>query len=211
MAPTLAIIVLTLRSLLEPKSFLRSSMECGSVRSGPKRQERAAARRARPFEGPKPAREKRGPRCADLGSRPQTVNVGGLRRTPPPSDLRSASSPAKRERRRGAKRRDGGGVPSFSVHSRARAGLCALEPGGDVLVVGIDRLADLGPEIEEAVEQDVGQREAVAGDPLASGDQAVEPGELLLGGGLQVGGGGGDAVDPLLEHLQAFGIAEAVG
>src|SRR6266571_7446543 len=50
------------------------------------------------------------------------------------------------------------------------------EPRGDMAVGGIERLADHGAEIEEAIEQYVGEREALAADVVAVvGELCVEP------------------------------------
>ena len=45
-------------------------------------------------------------------------------------------------------------------------------PGDDVGVGGIERLADLAAEIKPAIEQDVGQREALAAEIVAAGGLA---------------------------------------
>src|SRR5215469_14773024 len=44
----------------------------------------------------------------------------------------------------------------------------AVEPGGDVRVGGVERLADRGRKSGEAIEQDVGQRETFAAQIVAS-------------------------------------------
>src|SRR5580692_10007955 len=75
----------------------------------------------------------------------------------------------------------------------ARTGLHAAEPGGNVLAIGIERLADIGHEVEEGKQQDVGH------------------GELVAGRCLQLPGGAGNAADAVLEHLQALGETETVG
>jgi len=72
-------------------------------------------------------------------------------------------------------------------------------PRRQVGVGRIHRLPHLGAELEEGEQQDVGQGEALANDPFAAGDQAVEPGELGLGDGLQVVGGVRDGVDAVLD------------
>jgi hypothetical protein len=52
---------------------------------------------------------------------------------------------------------------------RGRTGGDAVEPGGHVGEPRVERLADPAPEVEGAVENDVGDGEAVAGDPALAG------------------------------------------
>src|ERR1700738_3308237 len=93
----------------------------------------------------------------------------------------------------------------------ARTGLHAAEPGGNVLAIGIERLADIGHEVEEGKQQDVGHGELVAGDEGLRAHQPIEPLELVARRCLQLPGGAGNAADAVLEHLQALGETETVG
>src|SRR6266700_2120855 len=72
-------------------------------------------------------------------------------------------------------------VPAFAgttkgclrLHRRPLAD--AREPGGDIGVGGIERLADLAAEIDPAIEQDVGEREAIAAEIVLAGHLPVQP------------------------------------
>src|SRR5579883_2173197 len=87
----------------------------------------------------------------------------------------------------------------------------ALEPGGDVLVGRIERLADALHEVEEGEQKDIGRGDPAAGDERLAGHQAVQPLELVPGGRLQPVGRLRDAADAVLEQLQPLGEAKAVG
>src|SRR6266851_5121575 len=93
----------------------------------------------------------------------------------------------------------------------ARPGLHATEPGGEVLAIGIERLADIGHEVEKGEQQDVGHGELVAGDEGLRAHQTIEPLELVARRCLQLVGRAGNTADAVLEHFQALGKAEAVG
>ena len=75
---------------------------------------------------------------------------------------------------------------------------------------GVERLSDGRAEVERAVEDDVGDREAVADDERAARDQPVEPGELVARRRLQAVGGLGQHAHARPEELDALGVAEAV-
>src|SRR5690606_37066957 len=64
-----------------------------------------------------------------------------------------------------------------SGRSGLGAGPCggAVEPGLHVGVGRVQRLSDGGAEREEAVEQNVGQREPIAAQPGLAGELPVEP------------------------------------
>src|SRR5436190_22584467 len=67
-------------------------------------------------------------------------------------------------------------------------GANAREPCNDILVVLVDRLTDLGEERDEAVEQDVGEREPLATEEFpAIGHLAVQPLETILSHRFQAG------------------------
>src|SRR5262245_46329270 len=55
----------------------------------------------------------------------------------------------------------------------------AGEPRGDVRERGVEWLADAAAEVERTVEDDVGDGEAVAGDPALAGEERVEPSEVV--------------------------------
>src|SRR5713101_9451347 len=61
----------------------------------------------------------------------------------------------------------------------ARTGLHAAEPDGEVLAIGIERLADIGHEVEDGEQQDVGHGELVSGDEGLRAHQTIEPLELV--------------------------------
>src|SRR5262249_14256655 len=61
----------------------------------------------------------------------------------------------------------------------AGSGLHAAEPGGQILAFGIERLTDIGHEVEKGKQHDVGHRELVAGDEGIGAHQAVQPFELV--------------------------------
>src|SRR5689334_4439245 len=86
----------------------------------------------------------------------------------------------------------------------------ALEPAGEVPEFGIERLADLAAEIDEAIEQDIGEREALADDEFLPRHLAVEPFDAILRDLLETVGGFGNRDDAVLEELQALAEAEAV-
>src|SRR6185436_842121 len=92
---------------------------------------------------------------------------------------------------------------------RTRTVLDPREPRADVRETGIARLADAAAEVERAVQDDVGDREAVARDPALAGEELVEPGELVAGDRLQTIGGLGQHAHALAEQLDALGVAEA--
>src|ERR1700732_166088 len=87
----------------------------------------------------------------------------------------------------------------------------AREPGGDVAVGGIERLADLVAEIDPAIEQDVGEREAVAAQILLARDLAVEPLQPIRSNHLEAGRRLRRARDPLFEKSQRLAKTVAVG
>src|SRR6185437_7243857 len=69
-------------------------------------------------------------------------------------------------------------LTASALASRLHAWPCAdaRTPRGDVLVGRVERLADLVAEIDRAIQQDVGERETLAAEPLpADGHLAVEP------------------------------------
>src|SRR5205085_6469228 len=69
---------------------------------------------------------------------------------------------------------------------RAGPGLHASEPVGELAEGRIERLAHLAAEVDEGEEQDVGQGEALAGDPGAL-EVRLQPCLAILGDGLQAG------------------------
>src|SRR5579883_2859163 len=83
-------------------------------------------------------------------------------------------------------------------------------PGHDVLELGIDRLPHAGEEIDEGEEQDIRERQPIAADERLAIHETVEPFEFFLRGLLQVVRGLRNAMDAVLEHLEPFGVAEAV-
>ena len=87
----------------------------------------------------------------------------------------------------------------------------ASVPGGQILALGVEGLADVGKEVDEGEQKDIGHSELVAGDERLGAHQAVEPLELVPCRGLQPVGGFRDATDAILEPLQPFGKAKAVG
>src|SRR6267154_3516326 len=93
----------------------------------------------------------------------------------------------------------------------ARPGLHATEPGDEVLAIGIERLADIGHEVEKGEQQDVGHGELVAGNEGLRAHQTIQPLELVACRCLQLAGRAGNAADAVLEHLQALGETETVG
>src|ERR1700730_1046554 len=78
----------------------------------------------------------------------------------------------------------------------------AREPGRDVAVGGIEWLADLVAEIDPAIEQDIGQREAVAAQILLARDLAVEPLQPVRRDHLEAGRRFRRAGDALFEKSQ---------
>src|SRR5581483_347671 len=98
------------------------------------------------------------------------------------------------------------------MEARLRAGarIDALEPRIHVLQRRIDLLAHARAEVERAVQDDVRNGEALAGDPLLALEQAIEPLEVVLHGRFHPGGAFGNQAHPALEDLLAFGEAKAV-
>jgi len=92
----------------------------------------------------------------------------------------------------------------------ARTGRDALEPAGDVSEVGVELLADATAEVERAIEDDVGDGEAVAGDPRLPREQAVEPDEIVAHGRLEALGRFRQHAQARAEELDSLGEAEAV-
>ena len=72
-----------------------------------------------------------------------------------------------------------------TLRSSAGAGFHALVPGGDVLVVLIQFLANHLAEVEEAEQQDIGHRDAVAANEFTAFHLTIQPGQLVLGGSFQ--------------------------
>src|SRR5579883_281307 len=88
----------------------------------------------------------------------------------------------------------------------------AVEPGGDVGVGGVERLADGGSKCEHAIEQDVGERKPLAAEKIAAvGHLLVQPLQAVGRDLLQAGRGFRHAHDTLFEEPQALAEAEAVG
>ena len=75
---------------------------------------------------------------------------------------------------------------------RARTRVDSLEPRIDIFQRGINFLPDAGAEIERAVEDYVGNREAFARDKFLALELAVQPFEIVLHGGFHAGGSLGD-------------------
>src|SRR5262245_419723 len=93
----------------------------------------------------------------------------------------------------------------------ARPGGNSIEPRTDILERSVEGLADGAAEIQEAIERDVGEREAIATNPLLTGDQTIEPHESLACNRLEITRCGGNHVEAILEDRDAFAVAEAIG
>ncbi len=74
----------------------------------------------------------------------------------------------------------------------------------------IERLLDAAAEIERAIQNDVGDGEAIARDVLLALEQLVEPLELVLHDRLHPGRRLGQDAHPILEELRALRVAERV-
>src|SRR6185312_5912323 len=94
-------------------------------------------------------------------------------------------------------------APASGAGRRAGPRFHAREPVGELAEGGIQRLAYLGPEIHETVEQDVGQGEAVAGDPRPL-ELALQPLQAVAGDGLQPWRGLRQDAHAVLEQRQAL-------
>src|SRR5262249_61704894 len=69
---------------------------------------------------------------------------------------------------------------------------------------------DATAEVERAIEDDVGDGEAVAGDPRLPREQAVEPDEIVAHGCLEAVGSFRQHAEARAEELDSLGEAEAV-
>src|SRR5262245_18282228 len=97
--------------------------------------------------------------------------------------------------------------PILSLHRRSLAD--TAEPGGDVGIGSVERLADLTAEIEKAIKQDVGEREALAAEVVAAvGHLAVQPLQAIGRDLLQSRRCLGRDRNPLLEEFE--GLAETI-
>src|SRR5713226_5786401 len=85
------------------------------------------------------------------------------------------------------------------------------EPGGDVGVGGIERLADLAAEIDPAIEQDIGEREALSAQEFLARHLPVEPLQAIGRDHLEAGASLGRAGDAALKKLESFAEAITVG
>src|SRR5260370_42076234 len=74
----------------------------------------------------------------------------------------------------------------------------------------MERLADLIAEIDPAIEQDVGQREARAAQKFLARHLPVEPLQPVRRDHLEAGGSFGRARDPVLKEFKGFAEAIAV-
>src|SRR5262245_37729889 len=92
------------------------------------------------------------------------------------------------------------------MQTRLRARTCvdSLEPRVDILEGGINFLPHAGAKIERAVKDDVAHGEALAGDKFPALEQAVQPFEIVLHGGLHAGGSLRDEPHTVLENLRTF-------
>src|ERR1700722_13466865 len=100
-------------------------------------------------------------------------------------------------------------VELLRLHRRPLAD--AGEPGGDVGIGRIERLADIAAEIDPAVKQDIRECEARAAEIVLARHLTVEPFKAVRGDLLQAGGGFGYAGDPVLKEFQRLAEAIAVG
>src|SRR5476649_1221990 len=96
------------------------------------------------------------------------------------------------------KRRKKGGPLRGGAWSRIHA----LEPGRQVLMRWIERLAYAFHEVEKGEQEDINHRKLVAGDERLGSHHALELGQPIAGRGLEVFRSGGNAANTILEDLQ---------
>src|SRR5262249_3417217 len=104
------------------------------------------------------------------------------------------------------------GLRGCRMQTRLRARTCvdSLEPRVDILEGGINFLPHAGAKIERAVKDDVAHGEALAGDKFPALEQAVQPFEIVLHGGLHAGGSLRDEPHTVLENLRTFRETEPI-
>ena len=90
-----------------------------------------------------------------------------------------------------------GGHSTRKSGRRTGPGFHPAIPGQDVLVVLVQGLFNAGEEIQEHEKQDIRHRQPVAANEPPSRDQPIEPGQSLLRGDFQIGGGGRNAMDTI--------------
>src|SRR3984957_19919619 len=100
-------------------------------------------------------------------------------------------------------------VELLRLHRRPLAD--AGEPGGDVGIGRIERLADSAAEIDPAVEQHIRQRETAAAEIVPARHLTVEPFKAVRRDHLEAGGSFWRAGRPVLEELQGHAEAITVG